>query len=178
MHEAFYAFRLIRGNHYDFECISCFRNYLLVGTKSGQILIYEITPSVNNHPDVFIPSIPADGQFVPSKTIEFSSTTSSPVNEIPPPLPNLNVRLCATHSLCKKRVLQIQTVPEYGFFLALSEFHLGAYSLRNRELIAVVPNSRGATHFAIQYQSACNKRVCANGMLQNKKIFNSLFVPF
>ena len=165
MVEAFYALRLIRGNHYDFECMTCFQNYLLIGTKSGQILIYEITPSANNHPDVFVPSISVEVQYVQSKTIEFTYNTDISSNGLSPSLPSLNVRLCATHNICKKRVLQLQIVHEYQFFLALTEFHLAAYSLRDRQLVAVVPNSKGATYFAIIYQSESKNHSISDGMI-------------
>ncbi|EUB56684.1 hypothetical protein EGR_08412 [Echinococcus granulosus] len=141
MHQAFYPIRLIRGTHYDFECITCFQNYLLIGTKSGQLLIYEITSSVSNHPDVFIPMILGQDQSAPHKPLEFTLPVDSPTNQAFPALPSLNVRLCATHNLCKKRVLQLQAIPEYGFFLALTEFQLTAHNLSNRQLIAVVPNN-------------------------------------
>ncbi|KAL5970135.1 Vam6/Vps39-like protein, partial [Taenia solium] len=153
MHQVFYPLRLIRGTHYDFECITCFQNYLLVGTKSGQLLIYAITSSVSNHPDVFVPIIMGQEQSVPRKPLEFTPLVDIPGNKAFPTLPALNVRLCATHNLCKKRVLQLQAVPEYGFFLALTEFQLAAHNLSNRQLIDVVPNSRGATYFTIMYQS-------------------------
>ncbi|VDK34283.1 unnamed protein product [Taenia asiatica] len=153
MHQVFYPLRLIRGTHYDFECITCFQNYLLVGTKSGQLLIYAITSSVPNHSDVFVPIIMGQEQSVPQKPLEFTPLVDVPTNKAFPTLPALNVRLCATHNLCKKRVLQLQAVPEYGFFLALTEFQLAAHNLSNRQLIDVVPNSKGATYFTIMYQS-------------------------
>nr|CDS22825.1 Vam6:Vps39 protein [Echinococcus granulosus] len=92
-------------------------------------------------------------QSAPHKPLEFTLPVDSPTNQAFPALPSLNVRLCATHNLCKKRVLQLQAIPEYGFFLALTEFQLTAHNLSNRQLIAVVPNSKGATYFTIMYQS-------------------------
>lgn len=153
MHQVFYPLRLIRGTHYDFECITCFQNYLLVGTKSGQLLIYEITSSVPNHPDVFVPMIMGQEQSASKKPLEFTPLADTSTSKAFSSFPALNVRLCATHNLCKKRVLQLQAVPEYGFFLALTEFQLAAHNLSNRQLIAVVPNSKGATYFTIMYQS-------------------------
>lgn len=161
MHKAFTAIRLIRGNHYDFECITCFQNYLLIGTKSGQILIYEITP-LDANADVFIP--PINDQISSKNKITFK-----PIERLPEEsnvLPSLKVKLCVSHNLCKKRIQQLQAVPEYGFFLVLTEFQLSAHSLSNRQLVSVLPNSKGATSFAIQYQSAITepkKIVIANG---------------
>ncbi|VDO05129.1 unnamed protein product [Rodentolepis nana] len=142
--------QLIRGNHYDFECITCYQNYLLIGTKSGQILIYEFTPLEVNSDNVFIPSI--TDQKRPRKIVKF--TTIDKIAEEEPALPTLKVKLCVSHNLCKKRIQQIQAVPEYGFFLVLTEFQLAAHSLSNRQLVSVLPNSKGATVFGIQYQSA------------------------
>nr|CDS31910.1 Vam6:Vps39 protein [Hymenolepis microstoma] len=150
MHKAFTAIRLIRGNHYDFECITCFKNYLLIGTKSGQILIYEFTPLEANSDDFFIPS--ASDQKQSRKTVKF--TVIDKISEEEPALPTFRVKLCVSHNLCKKRIQQLQAVPEYGFFLVLTEFQLSAHSLSNRQLVSVLPNSKGATVFAIQYQSA------------------------
>lgn len=163
MHRAFTAIRLIRGNHYDFECMTCFQNYLLIGTKSGQILIYEITPLDANSDDVFIPSV--SNQIKPSRKMVKFTTLHNPSEE-EPVLPSLNVRLCVSHNLCKKRIQQLQAVPEYGFFLVLTDFQLSAHNLSNRQLVSVLPNSKGAACFTIQYQPAdleLRKNVTANG---------------
>uniref|UniRef100_A0A5K3G2G1 CNH domain-containing protein n=1 Tax=Mesocestoides corti TaxID=53468 RepID=A0A5K3G2G1_MESCO len=172
MHEAFYPIRLIRNNHYEFESISCFQNYLLIGTKTGQILFYEITPSVPRHPKAFI-GLTAWPATTPSRPTEFTPLVEAEsVDSVPSPLPSFNVRICATHNLCKKRVLQLQAVPEHGFFLALTEFQLAAYQLSDRQLIAVVPNSKGATHFAVMYQqpaASAKKQVSANTSLDKLK---------
>ncbi|KAM7541234.1 hypothetical protein Aperf_G00000043389 [Anoplocephala perfoliata] len=150
MHKAFHAIRLIRGNHYDFECITCFENYLLIGTKSGQILMYEITPLEVNSDDVFIPTL--SNQTKPSnKVTNFTTSIDTPTENSSNP-PTLNVKLCVSHNFYKKRIQQLQAVPEYRFFLVLTEFQLSAHSLSNRQLIAVIPNSKGASCFAIQYQ--------------------------
>ncbi|KAL5111392.1 Vam6/Vps39-like protein [Taenia crassiceps] len=172
MHKVFYPIRLIRGTHYDFECITCFQNYLLVGTKSGQLLIYEITPSAPIHPDVFVPTVLGQEESALQKPLEFTSPVDLPTNKAFPPLPALNVRLCATHNLCKKRILQLEAISEYGFFLALTEFQLAAYNLSNRQLIAVVPNSKGATYFTIMYQSptpVCKKNSSVNDAVNRFK---------
>lgn len=151
MHKAFRAVRLIRGNHYDFESITCFENYLLIGTKSGQILMYEITPLEVNSDDVFVPALSIQTE-LSKKTTKFTTSVNDP-SESSSNSPTLNVKLCVSHNFSKKRIQQLQAVPEYGFFLVLTEFQLSAHSLSNRQLVAVVPNSKGASCFAIQYQS-------------------------
>ncbi|VDD78062.1 unnamed protein product [Mesocestoides corti] len=147
-------------------------NYLLIGTKTGQILFYEITPSVPRHPKAFI-GLTAWPATTPSRPTEFTPLVEAEsVDSVPSPLPSFNVRICATHNLCKKRVLQLQAVPEHGFFLALTEFQLAAYQLSDRQLIAVVPNSKGATHFAVMYQqpaASAKKQVSANTSLDKLK---------
>lgn len=172
MHEAFSPIRLIKNNHYEFESLSCYQNYLLLGTKSGLLLIYEIVPATKSHPNVFIPPVEqvlVDGDASPTLQHQRSITTpniseilnGSIVETSGTPLPSFNVRVCATHNLGKKRILQLQAVPEYGFFLALTELQLAAYRLSDRQLIAVVPNSKGASNFAIMYQSTASRPTLA-----------------
>lgn len=152
MHDAFYPIRLIHNNLYEFESLSCFQNYLLIGTTAGKLLIYKITPTVIHHPLAFIP--PEIAPEIPPNLLEFNpiDNTNAP-SPVRTPLPTFNVHVCATHNLAKKRIIKLHAVPEYGMFLALTEYQLAAYQLSDRQLVAVVPNSTGASLFSVMYQS-------------------------
>ncbi|BHF60989.1 Vam6/Vps39-like protein [Sparganum proliferum] len=165
MHEAFYPIRLIKNNHYEFESISCYQNYLLLGAKSGLLLIYEVVPANNSQTKAFVPPDKPDRRTRQVEPLVLSADdgeiAGNPRQDkaaVNFELPSFNVRVCATHHLSKKRVLQLRAVPEYGLFLALTDLHLAAYRLSDRQLVAVVPNSRGASHFAVLFKAGSDSR--------------------
>uniref|UniRef100_A0A0X3P3Z9 Vam6/Vps39-like protein n=1 Tax=Schistocephalus solidus TaxID=70667 RepID=A0A0X3P3Z9_SCHSO len=165
MHEAFYPIRLIKNNHYEFESISCYQNYLLLGAKSGLLLIYEVVPASNTQAKAFVPSDKPEKLTRQVEPLKLSTNDGEIAGESERDttianfdIPSFNVRVCATHHLSKKRVMQLCAVPEYGLFLALTDLHLAAYRLSDRQLVAVVPNSKGASHFAVIFKAGSDSR--------------------
>ncbi|VDN19408.1 unnamed protein product [Dibothriocephalus latus] len=165
MHEAFYPIRLIKNNHYEFESIACYQNYLLLGAKSGLLLIYEVVPASDTQAKAFVPPDKPEKLTRQVKPLVLSTDDGGIAVESGQhmtaasfELPSFNVRVCATHHLSKKRIMQLRAVPEYGIFLALTDLHLAAYRLSDRQLVAVVPNSKGTSHFAVIFKSGLDSR--------------------
>ncbi|TPP67793.1 Vam6/Vps39 protein [Fasciola gigantica] len=158
MHDAFLPICSLRDYPYALECLACHDNFLLVGTKQGLLLIYEVTPKSLNHATYFVP--PMTTRMVPRKAIPLNlkankdeilrldESAESPGTGIHAPPPAFSNRVHTTRTLGKKPILQLAAIPELDMLLALAEGKMNVYQLQNYQLITMVPNSRGATVFA------------------------------
>lgn len=157
MHDAFLPICLLRDYPYALECLACHDNFLLVGTKQGLLLVYELTPRSLTHEIYFIP--PINTRFTPRKALPLNMITSgtgimkldesgSPGTEVHTPPPAFSKRVRSTRTLGKKPILQLAAIPELDMLLALAEGKMNAYQLQNYQLITTVPNSRSATVFS------------------------------
>ncbi|CAL8106488.1 unnamed protein product [Calicophoron daubneyi] len=153
MHEAFLPIRLLRDYPYALESLTCYDNFLLVGTKQGLLLVYELTPNTISHPVYFIPPFATRPSYLSksvSPNLEDEPTPDQSESEGPAtvPPPTFSTRVHITRTFGKKPILQLAAIPEIDILLALAEGHMNAYQLKNCQLITTVPNSKGASVFA------------------------------
>ncbi|CAH8519299.1 unnamed protein product [Dicrocoelium dendriticum] len=156
MHEAFLPICLLRNYPYALECLTCYDNFLLVGTKQGLLLVYEITPKSLSHPVYFIPSI--NPRPISKKTVRLSlrndileQPEAPDPHALPAAAPIFSTRVHTTRTFGRKPILQLAAIPELDLLLALAEGQMNVYQLQNCQLIATVPTSKGATVFAYYY---------------------------
>lgn len=172
MHEAFLCICLLKDYPYALECLTSYNNILLVGTKQGLLLVYEITPKCSSHPTYFVPPLVA--RFTPNnkKVVTLSltdvdgySASSLPTNVPVSPAttnttdaPRFATRMLSTRTLGSKPILKLSAVPELDLLLALSNGSLSAYRLQNCQLITTVAQSKGASEFAHCLYYSMDKR--------------------
>ncbi|OON19035.1 hypothetical protein X801_05104 [Opisthorchis viverrini] len=155
MHEAFFPICLLRDYPYALECLTCYDNFLIVGTKQGLLLVYEVTPKSLNHPVYFIPPITyRDG---PRKSIRLrlddlsltsDSTTAQGSDVSSVPHPSFSTRVYTTRTFGRKPILQLTALPDLDLLLALADGQMNVYQLQNYQLVTIVPMSKGASLFA------------------------------
>ncbi|KAH8861921.1 Vam6/Vps39-like protein [Schistosoma japonicum] len=144
MYSAFLPVRLLSDYPYPLECLTCYDNFLLVGTKQGLLLVYELTPKVTNHPEFFIPNLnclSSHPKVIPFTHEIISDTVSSP------PIPAFFTHVKITRTLGKKPITQLTAIPEFDILLALADGRMSVYQLQNCQLITSVPNSKNAGLF-------------------------------
>ncbi|GAA38353.2 Vam6/Vps39-like protein [Clonorchis sinensis] len=155
MHEAFFPICLLRDYPYALECLTCYDNFLIVGTKQGLLLVYEVTPKSLNHPVYFIPPITyRDG---PRKSIRLKLDDLSPTSDSTTaqcsdvssvPQPSFSTRVYTTRTFGRKPILQLTALPDLDLLLALADGQMNVYQLQNYQLVTIVPMSKGASLFA------------------------------
>ncbi|KAF6774351.1 hypothetical protein AHF37_06119 [Paragonimus kellicotti] len=158
MHEAFLPICLLRDYPYRLVCLTCYDNFLLVGTKQGLLLVYELTPKLLTHLDYFIP--PIHPRLVPKKCVRInfegnepiSTTTLDPDAPVasPPPLPppSFSTKVHTTRTFGSGPILQLEALPDVDLLLALAGGQMNVYQLQNYQLVTTVPLSKGANLFA------------------------------
>ncbi|CAH8514122.1 unnamed protein product [Heterobilharzia americana] len=145
VYPAFLPIRLLSDYPYPLECLTCYDNFLLVGTKQGLLLVYELTPKITSHHEFFIPSLSCLNGHL--KEIPFKEEISSdPIS--PSPLPSFFTHVKITRTLGRKPITQLAAIAEFNILLALAEGRMSVYQLPNCQLITTVPNSKGASLFA------------------------------
>ncbi|CAH8508674.1 unnamed protein product, partial [Schistosoma rodhaini] len=160
MYSAFVPIRLLSDYPYPLECLTCYDNFLLVGTKQGLLLVYELTPKIASHPEFFIPNLSCLNNHL--KEIPFKNEIQSDAASSPTPLPTFFTHVKITRTLGKKPITQLTAIPEFNLLLALAEGRMSVYQLQNCQLITSVPNSKGAglfTHY-MQYSKVSTVSSC------------------
>ncbi|CAH8526043.1 unnamed protein product [Schistosoma haematobium] len=171
MYSAFVPIRLLSDYPYPLECLTCYDNFLLVGTKQGLLLVYELTPKIASHPEFFIPNLSCLNNHL--KEIPFKNEIQSNAVSSSSPLPTFFTHVKITRTLGKKPITQLTAIPELNLLLALAEGRMSVYQLQNCQLITSVPNSKGSGLFThcMQYSkvstvSSCN--ITGNSLSLNK----------
>ncbi|KAK4469869.1 hypothetical protein MN116_007377 [Schistosoma mekongi] len=144
MFSAFLPVRLLSDYPYPLECLTCYDNFLLVGTKQGLLLVYELTPKATNHPEFFIPNLNCLSSH--SKVIPFTQEIASDTVSSSP-IPAFFTHVKITRTLGKKPIIQLTAIPEFDILLALADGRMSVYQLQNCQLITSVPNSKNAGLF-------------------------------
>ncbi|VDO72020.1 unnamed protein product [Schistosoma curassoni] len=171
MYSAFVPIRLLSDYPYPLECLTCYDNFLLVGTKQGLLLVYELTPKIASHPEFFIPNLSCLNNHL--KEIPFKNEIQSNAVSSSSPLPTFFTHVKITRTLGKKPITQLTAISELNLLLALAEGRMSVYQLQNCQLITSVPNSKGSGLFThcMQYSkvstvSSCN--ITGNSLSLNK----------
>ncbi|KAA3677626.1 Vam6/Vps39-like protein vacuolar protein sorting-associated protein 39 [Paragonimus westermani] len=157
MHEAFLPICLLRDYPYRLICLTCYDNFLLVGTKQGLLLVYELTPKLLTHLDHFIP--PIHPRLVPKKCVRINFEGNEPISTStpdpnapaaspPPPPPSFSTKVHTTRTFGSGPILQLEALPDVDLLLALAGGQMNVYQLQNYQLVTTVPLSKGANLFA------------------------------
>ncbi|KAF7259332.1 hypothetical protein EG68_04225 [Paragonimus skrjabini miyazakii] len=155
MHEAFLPICLLRDYPYRLVCLTCYDNFLLVGTKQGLLLVYELTPKLLTHLDYFIP--PIHPRLVPKKCVRINFEGNDPISAntldpnapaASPPPPSFSTKVHTTRTFGSGPILQLEALPDVDLLLALAGGQMNVYQLQNYQLVTTVPLSKGANLFA------------------------------
>lgn len=140
MYSAFLPICLLNDYPYSLECLACYDNYLLVGTKQGILLVYELTPKSFNCMDYFIPPNDVTRKLTSeSEEIKFDGKLMS--------IPSFYTHVKYTRTLGKKPINQMNAIPELDLLLVLIEGRLNVYELNNCQFISAISESKGTSLF-------------------------------